>query len=195
MPVDAAFRELRALFTALDKDGSGTVDKKEWGKGVARNQLALAKYFGGAGVEALGRAFRSLDVDGSGDLCWEEIEVGARAAVATAAPPRPSKPPPERFSRQQAAAYVAAVHVDSICHPSAGSSASGTGKAWELPGAEAAVVPVGLAALEVKLVAAVGKLESVLKQRAGVTLLRALATWRTNTVALPTSVASTLSAC
>jgi len=86
MSTDAGHAELRALFTTLDKDGDGTVTSKEWGKAVTKNKVLLAKYFGGASPKEIGQAFKRLDLDGSGDLSWEEFEAGAAALRAQLEP-------------------------------------------------------------------------------------------------------------
>ena len=83
--------ELKALFATLDKDGDGSVTSKEWGKALSKNKELMAKYFGGATMAEIGKAFRRLDADGSGDLTWEEFEAGA-ARLASAASSQPSVP-------------------------------------------------------------------------------------------------------
>jgi len=75
--------ELKALWDALDKDGDGTVTSKEWGKGVKDNWKAMGKFFGGTTIGEVGKAFKALDTDGSGDLTWDEFE-GAIAAMDSA---------------------------------------------------------------------------------------------------------------
>jgi len=74
--------ELQALWKQLDKDGNGTISKKEWGKGVSKNWKTMAKFFGGCTVAEVGKTFSILDVDGSGDLTWEEFE-GAISGMDT----------------------------------------------------------------------------------------------------------------
>ena len=71
--------ELHALFQQLDKDTNGSVSSKEWGGAVFQNKELLAKYFGGASLPEIGKAFARLDTDGSKDLTWEEFEAGAKA--------------------------------------------------------------------------------------------------------------------
>ena len=66
--------ELKALWTTLDKDGDGTVTSKEWGKGVKANWKTMGKFFGGSTISEVGKIFKSLDLDGSGDLTWDEFE-------------------------------------------------------------------------------------------------------------------------
>ena len=67
--------ELKALFESCDTDGNGSVTSKEWGKAVAKNWKTMAKYFGGATMPEVGKAFKKLDADGSGDLTWYEFEL------------------------------------------------------------------------------------------------------------------------
>lgn len=75
--------ELMALWKTLDKDGDGTVTAKEWGKGVSSNWKTMGKFFGGSTMADVGKAFKALDVDGSGDLTWDEFE-GAIDAMDSA---------------------------------------------------------------------------------------------------------------
>ena len=75
-------RELHALFAALDSDGNGRISAKEWGQAVTRNAALMAKYFGGSSLAAIGKAFGRLDVDGSGDLSWDEFIASRRLEVA-----------------------------------------------------------------------------------------------------------------
>ena len=77
-----------------DKNGYGRISKSEWGQSIAANRVLLQKYFGselkGSGREGdldspptsslelhdlkeIGKAFKRLDADGSGDLTWEEV--------------------------------------------------------------------------------------------------------------------------
>eukprot|EP00325_Prymnesiales_sp_UTEX-LB-985_P000174 CAMPEP_0174704400 /NCGR_PEP_ID=MMETSP1094-20130205/8007_1 /TAXON_ID=156173 /ORGANISM="Chrysochromulina brevifilum, Strain UTEX LB 985" /LENGTH=256 /DNA_ID=CAMNT_0015902449 /DNA_START=18 /DNA_END=788 /DNA_ORIENTATION=+ len=72
----AGKEQLRELWTTLDSDSNGVVSAKEWGRGVQRNQAAMSRYFGGMTLEEIGKAFRRLDTDGSGDLSWQEFEAG-----------------------------------------------------------------------------------------------------------------------
>jgi hypothetical protein len=76
------YAELHALFQALDKDGDGTVTSKEWGAAVSNNKELLGQYFGGATAKEIGMAYKRLDLDGSGDLSWEEFVKGAQAIRA-----------------------------------------------------------------------------------------------------------------
>uniref|UniRef100_A0A7S2I9M3 EF-hand domain-containing protein n=1 Tax=Haptolina brevifila TaxID=156173 RepID=A0A7S2I9M3_9EUKA len=75
-------RELRTLFDTIDSDGNGRISAKEWGQSVTRNADLMAKYFGGASLEAIGKTFRRLDVDGSGDLSWDEFVASRRLEAA-----------------------------------------------------------------------------------------------------------------
>jgi Ca2+-binding EF-hand superfamily protein len=75
--------ELRALFDRLDKDGDGTVSSKEWGSVVAKNKELLQKYFGGKNLKAVAKAFNRIDVDGSGDLTWEEFCAASTRIIAS----------------------------------------------------------------------------------------------------------------
>ena len=76
--------ELKGLFETLDKDGDGKVTSKEWGKSVSQNKEMLAKYFGGKDAKTIGKAFKRLDADGSGDLTWDEFVAGSQRLVEMA---------------------------------------------------------------------------------------------------------------
>eukprot|EP00930_Biecheleria_cincta_P081149 TRINITY_DN6987_c0_g1_i2.p1 TRINITY_DN6987_c0_g1~~TRINITY_DN6987_c0_g1_i2.p1 ORF type:complete len:753 (-),score=146.16 TRINITY_DN6987_c0_g1_i2:125-2338(-) len=76
---------LRALFAALDRDGSGRVSSKEFGKGLKANEAMLRQYIGGSSLQELGHAFKRLDVDGSGNLSWEEFEAATQPMAGQAA--------------------------------------------------------------------------------------------------------------
>ena len=75
-------QQANALFDTLDKDGDGRVTGKEWGSAVSKNKDILQKYFGGKDMKAIGKAFKRLDVDGSGDLTWDEFVSGSQRMVA-----------------------------------------------------------------------------------------------------------------
>jgi hypothetical protein len=72
--VEGWLAELSALFDKLDKDSSGTVDKKEWGRSLSQNKELMAKYFGGESMAEIGKQFNRIDTDCSGDLTWEEVK-------------------------------------------------------------------------------------------------------------------------
>lgn len=74
--------ELKGLFDTLDKDGDGRVTGKEWGSAVSKNKEILQKYFGGKNLKAIGKHFKKLDADGSGDLTWDEFVAGSLRAIA-----------------------------------------------------------------------------------------------------------------
>ena len=92
--------KLRELWTTLDKDGNGTISSKEWGKGVSANWKAMSSFFGGCTKAEVGKVFKTIDIDGSGDLTWEEFE-GASALLGPAqphvvrVPPCPLHPSPD----------------------------------------------------------------------------------------------------
>ena len=59
------------------------------GKGVAQHWKTMSRFFGGVSQKKVGKLFKSLDTDSSGDLSWDEfcgaIEgVDAEAALARA---------------------------------------------------------------------------------------------------------------
>jgi len=76
--------ELKSLFDTLDKNGDGRVTGQEWGSAVSKNQDVMSKFFGGSSVSAVGRAFRRIDADGSGDLTWEEFVAGSSLRAVAA---------------------------------------------------------------------------------------------------------------
>lgn len=66
---------LRAVFYAMDKDGNGVIDGKEWGKALRDPEVlgVLRQHFGqGATLAEVGAAFKSIDVDGSGSIDFDE---------------------------------------------------------------------------------------------------------------------------
>lgn len=77
LAVNKSRAALRALFDALDTDGNGEIDSKEWGQAVSAHAATMAKFFGGdasSGLQSIGQAFRHIDADGSGTLTWDEFE-------------------------------------------------------------------------------------------------------------------------
>ena len=81
--VDAAkAKELKALFENIDKNGDGRVSSKEWGSAVGKNKAVMQKYFGGKDAKSIGKMFKKLDADGSGDLTWEEFVAGSKVLVS-----------------------------------------------------------------------------------------------------------------
>ena len=82
---DPAVRELRALFDALDTDGDGFVDRKEWGGAVSKHRAAMSKFFGGSTLREVGSKFKVIDADGNNELSWEEfVEEAAKASETIA---------------------------------------------------------------------------------------------------------------
>ena len=69
-----------SAFCPLDT-GDGTVSSKEWGQAVSKNKELLQKWFGGKDVKAIGKAFKKIDADGSGDITWDEFTAGAIRVV------------------------------------------------------------------------------------------------------------------
>ena len=75
--------ELKALFATLDKDGDGKVTSKEWGSSLSKNKELMGKYFGGSSMQEIGKAFKRLDLNGDGELDWEEFLHGAEVQAAS----------------------------------------------------------------------------------------------------------------
>lgn len=57
------------------------MSSKEWGQAVSKNTELLKKWFGGKDVKAIGKAFKKIDADGSGDITWDEFTAGAIRVV------------------------------------------------------------------------------------------------------------------
>jgi len=74
MSVAKGRRALQELFAALDADGNGVIDAKEWGKAVSKQASVMSHFFGGDDLAAIGKAFSKIDADGSGTLTWDEFE-------------------------------------------------------------------------------------------------------------------------
>ena len=71
--------ELKALFADLDQAHDGRVSGKEWGRAVHSHKTIMSKYFGGHTEREIGAVFRTVDVDGSHDLSWDEFVAAADA--------------------------------------------------------------------------------------------------------------------
>lgn len=74
--------ELKTLFAELDKDGNGSVSKKEWGQGVSGHAEVLGAFFGGETLCEIGKQFKSVDTDGSGDITWDEVAAAVKRTAA-----------------------------------------------------------------------------------------------------------------
>jgi len=77
MALERSRNALKALFDALDVDGNGEVDSREWGRAVRTHADTMSKFFGGdasKGLQHIGKAFKTIDKDGSGTLSWDEFE-------------------------------------------------------------------------------------------------------------------------
>ena len=76
MSTEDGLAELKQLFESLDKNADGAVSSKEWGGAVAKNEELLRKFFGGSTMKEVGMQFKRLDVDGNGELTWDEFRSG-----------------------------------------------------------------------------------------------------------------------
>ena len=74
--------KIKMLCGQFDEDRDGKVTGKEWGSAVSKNKEVMAKYFGGKDLKAIGKAFKRIDADGSGDLTWEEFVEGSQRMIA-----------------------------------------------------------------------------------------------------------------
>ena len=74
---------LRALFDMLDKDGSGQIDAKEWGRNLHDNKDEMAKHLGGdvKALSTIGKLFGVADTDGDDSLSWDEFQALAKQAA------------------------------------------------------------------------------------------------------------------
>lgn len=77
MDTEEGKAELLGLFEGMDKDSDGKVSSKEWGSKVWQNKELLAKYFGGASMAEIGKAFNRLDTDDNESLTKEEFATAA----------------------------------------------------------------------------------------------------------------------
>ena len=69
--------ELKALFDSLDANQDGVISVQEWGDGVAKHKDVIAKFFGGATIEEIGRQFARIDADSNKELSWDEMLAAA----------------------------------------------------------------------------------------------------------------------
>ena len=77
-----ADEQIDDMIALLDKDGDGRVTGKEWGSAVKKNADVMKKYFGGKDLKTIGKAFKRIDADGSGDLTWDEFVSGSLRLIA-----------------------------------------------------------------------------------------------------------------
>ena len=69
--------ELKALFDSLDANQDGVISVQEWGDGVAKHKDVIAKFFGGATIEEIGRQFARIDANNDEKLSWDEMLAAA----------------------------------------------------------------------------------------------------------------------
>ena len=69
--------ELKALFDSLDANQDGVISVQEWGDGVAKHKDVIAKFFGGATIEEIGRQFARIDGNNDEKLSWDEMMAAA----------------------------------------------------------------------------------------------------------------------
>ena len=69
--------ELKALFDSLDANQDGVISVQEWGDGVAKHKDVIAKFFGGATIEEIGRQFSRIDANNDEKLSWDEMMAAA----------------------------------------------------------------------------------------------------------------------
>ena len=61
----------------MDSNKDGVLSSKEWGNGVAKHKDVIAKFFGGATIEEIGRQFARIDADSNKELSWDEMLAAA----------------------------------------------------------------------------------------------------------------------
>ena len=69
--------ELKKLFDSMDSNKDGVLSSKEWGNGVTKHKDVIAKFFGGATIEEIGRQFARIDADSNKELSWDEMLAAA----------------------------------------------------------------------------------------------------------------------
>ena len=74
--------EVQRMIADIDKNGDGRVSSKEWGSAVGKNKAVMQKYFGGKDTKSIGKAFKRIDIDGSGDLTWDEFVAASQRMIA-----------------------------------------------------------------------------------------------------------------
>jgi len=72
----------RKLFMKIDSDGSGMIDRKEWGSQLTAYFADLGTYFGGLTLGQMGKMFNELDTDNNDVISWTEMEQGLKAHQA-----------------------------------------------------------------------------------------------------------------
>ena len=55
----------------------GVISVQEWGDGVAKHKDVIAKFFGGATIEEIGRQFARIDANNDEKLSWDEMLAAA----------------------------------------------------------------------------------------------------------------------
>ena len=68
---------MRILMGSADKNKDGVLSSKEWGNGVAKHKDVIAKFFGGATIEEIGRQFARIDANNDEKLSWDEMMAAA----------------------------------------------------------------------------------------------------------------------
>ena len=113
--------QLKKLFQSIDTDKSGSVSYKEWKKIVGERWESLKRFFGGYKQSEVGLMFKKADLDGSGELTWDEFEYlldllldgGGPSAEGSdpGATPQPARRPRKKAVRDRAVATLAKVDV------------------------------------------------------------------------------------
>ena len=60
-----------------DLNQDGVISVQEWGDGVAKHKDVIAKFFGGATIEEIGRQFARIDANNDEKLSWDEMLAAA----------------------------------------------------------------------------------------------------------------------
>lgn len=81
---NADLADLSTLFKSLDTDKNGTVSKAEWAAEVFKSKDMLQKYFGGASLMQIKRAFVRIDTNDDEKLTWEEFVAAGKGTCLLA---------------------------------------------------------------------------------------------------------------
>lgn len=68
---------LKSIFLEMDKDGSGFVDSKEWGRQLNAFKDRLGEIFMGMKLKDLGKMFNDMDTNEDDKISWDEISAQA----------------------------------------------------------------------------------------------------------------------
>ena len=120
---EEAKAQLKKIFQSIDADKSGSVSYTEWRKTVGERWESLKRFFGGYKQSEVGLMFKKVDLDGSGDLTWDEFEYLLDLLLDGGGPsdpratPKPARRPRKKAVRDRAVATLAKVNAFSRLQP------------------------------------------------------------------------------